>query len=151
MPLAMFALHLDFYRNHHFLGWIPNTAVQEGTYGLAFTMGKLFLTDNSAKVGQILMIFSAAPQEISYPIKWWNNQPSSTSASACARTLHYAHDGFWPIFAQKCFGFCDGKFFPVMGNSWNFQGSISTARGTFEPKAPPTSPYNPFFWPKTSF
>ena len=52
---------------------------------------------------------------------------------------------FWPIFAQKCFGFCDGKFFPVMGNTWNFQGSISTARGTFEPKTPT---YNPIFLAK---
>ena len=33
---------------------------------------------------------------------------------------------FWPIFAQKCFSFRDGKFFPVMGNTWKFQGSIST-------------------------
>ena len=43
-------------------------------------MGKWFLSDNSATVGRILMIFSAHPHEISIPIKWWKNQPSSTSA-----------------------------------------------------------------------
>ena len=40
------------------------TAVKPGNYGLAFTMGKWFLTDNSATVGRILMISSADPHEI---------------------------------------------------------------------------------------
>ena len=40
------------------------TAVKPGIYGLAFTMGKWFLTDNSATVGRILMIFLADPHEI---------------------------------------------------------------------------------------
>ena len=42
----------------------PFTAVKPGIYGLAFTMGKCFLTDNSATVGRILMISSADPHEI---------------------------------------------------------------------------------------
>jgi len=42
----------------------PTTAVKPGIYGLAFTMGKCFLTDNSATVGRILMISSADPHEI---------------------------------------------------------------------------------------
>ena len=37
------------------------TAVKPGIHGLAFTMGKWFLTDNLATVGQILMIFSGRP------------------------------------------------------------------------------------------
>ena len=45
------------------------TAVKPGIYGLAFTMGKWFLTNNSATVGRILMISSADPQEIFILIK----------------------------------------------------------------------------------
>ena len=63
-------------------------------------MGKWFLTDNSATVGRILMTYSAHPNEISILIKWWKNQPSSTSA--CAQTSHYAFSGFWPIMAYFC-------------------------------------------------
>ena len=48
--------------------WI--TAVKPGIYGLAVTMGKWSLTDNSAVVGRILMIFSADPHEILILIKW---------------------------------------------------------------------------------
>ena len=43
---------------------IDDTAAKPGIYGLAFTIGKWFLTDNSATVGQILMIFAADPHEI---------------------------------------------------------------------------------------
>ena len=39
------------------------TAVKPGIYGLAFTMGKWFLTENSAMVGWILMISSPNPHE----------------------------------------------------------------------------------------
>ena len=39
-------------------------------------MGKWFLTDYSATVGRILMIFSADPHENSILMKWWKNQPS---------------------------------------------------------------------------
>ena len=113
---------------------MASTAVKPGIYGLAFTMGKWFLTDNSAMVGRILMISSADPHEILILMKWWKNQPSTTSAS-----------GFWPIFAQKCCGFCDGKFFPVMRNTSNVQGSISTARATFEPKTHASSHLLPHF------
>ena len=45
------------------------TAVKPGIYGLALTMGKWFLTDNPATVGQILMISSADPHEILILIK----------------------------------------------------------------------------------
>ena len=54
---------------------------------------------NSATVGQILMISSADPHEILILIKWWKNQLSSTSVSACAQNSHYACSGFWPILA----------------------------------------------------
>ena len=117
-------------------------------------MLKCFLTDNSATVGRILMIFLAGPHEILILIKWWKNQPSSTSASAYAQILHYTHSKFWPIFAQKCFGFCDGKFFPSMGNPWKVQGSISIADSAMlgehlSQKLPLAPPYNPKIWPKT--
>ena len=46
------------------------TAVNPGIHGLAFTMGKWFLTDNLATVGRILMILSADPHEILIMIKW---------------------------------------------------------------------------------
>ena len=39
------------------------TAVKPGIYGLAFTMGKWFLKDDSATVGRILMISSADPHK----------------------------------------------------------------------------------------
>ena len=39
-------------------------------YGLPFTMGKWFLTDNSSTVGRILMISSADPHEILTLRKW---------------------------------------------------------------------------------
>ena len=31
------------------------------------------------------------------------------SRSYGVANLHYAHSGFWPIFAQKCFGLSRGK------------------------------------------
>ena len=40
-----------------------STAVKPGINGLAFTMGKWSLTDNSATVGRVLMISSADPHE----------------------------------------------------------------------------------------
>ena len=46
------------------------TAVKPGIYGLAFTMGKWFLTDNLATVGHMLMISLADPHEILILIKW---------------------------------------------------------------------------------
>ena len=46
-----------------------NPAVKPGICGLAFTMGKWFLTDNSATVGRILMISSADPHDILILIK----------------------------------------------------------------------------------
>ena len=44
-------------------GCLLITAVKPGIYGLAFTMGKWSLTDNSATVGRVLMISSADPHE----------------------------------------------------------------------------------------
>ena len=106
-------------------------------------MGKWFLIDYSTSVGRILMNFSADPNEISIPIKCWKNQ-SSSACKIC--TMGIANiSQFWPISTQISFGFCVGKFFPVWGNTWNFLGSISTARGTFEPKTSPSSPNNPIF------
>ena len=66
-----------------------------------------FSTDYSATVCRILMIFSVDPHEISIPMKWWKNQPSSTSARACMQLLHYVYSKFWPI----SFGFFGGHFF----------------------------------------
>ena len=48
-------------------GCLLITAVKPGIYGLAFTMGKWFLT---ATVGRILMISSADPHENLILIKW---------------------------------------------------------------------------------
>ena len=110
--------------------------------------GKMVLADNSATVGRILMIFSADPHENSILIKWWKISPLARLQKRARKicTLRIVDFGqFWPIFAQKCFGFCNWKFFPAMGNTPNFQWSI---RGTFEPKTPT---YNPNFWPKTPF
>ena len=42
---------------------MASTPVKPGIYGLAFTMGKWFLTDNSAMVGRILMIFWQTPMK----------------------------------------------------------------------------------------
>ena len=49
---------------------IDDIAAKPGIYGLAFTIGKWFLTDNSTTVGRILMIFTADPHEIFILIKW---------------------------------------------------------------------------------
>ena len=68
-----------------YIVWHPQaTAVKPGIYGLAFEIGEMFFTDNLEMVGQVSMIFSADPHKILILIKWWKNQPSSTSASACA-------------------------------------------------------------------
>jgi len=106
---------------------------------------------NSSTVGRILMFSSADPHEILILIKWWKISPLARlqvrARKICImRIVDFGQ--FWPIFAQKCFGFRDGKFFPVMGNTWNFQGSISTARGTFEPKTHPSPPILPHFLAK---
>ena len=45
-------------------------ALKPGIYGLAFSMGKCFLTDNWATVGRILIISSAHPHRILILIKW---------------------------------------------------------------------------------
>ena len=45
------------------------TAVKPGIYGLSFTMGKWFLTDNSATVGRILIISPVDPHKILILIK----------------------------------------------------------------------------------
>ena len=67
---------------------------------LAFSMGKCFLTDNWATVGRILIISSAHPHRILILIKWWKNQPPSTSASAGVQTSHYMSSRFWPTLAN---------------------------------------------------
>ena len=66
-------MYIRYVRNN--FSWSKNfslghTAVKPGIYGLAFTMGKWFLTDNSATVGPILMISSADPHEILILVKW---------------------------------------------------------------------------------
>ena len=100
-------------------------AVKPGIYGLAFSMEKCFLTDNSAKVGRILMISSAHPHRILILIKWGKNQPSSKSASACVLKWHYAYNRLRPILAYFCLKvlrFFWGQIFNFvginMGNIW---------------------------------
>ena len=56
--------------------------------------------DNWATVGRILIIYR--PLWNFNSDKMGKNQPSSTSASACAQNLHYAHCGFWPLLAIFC-------------------------------------------------
>ena len=109
-------------------------------------MGKWFLTDNSATVGRILMMFSAKPHE-TILMKWWKNQPSSTSAKAGTQNLHFVHSGFWPILAY----FCPKVLRFLQWEVFSCDGKLSTARGTFEPKSLLASPYNPIVWPKTFF
>ena len=92
------------------------------------------------------MIFSADPRDLLILVKWSKNQPSTTSASACAQTSHYTYCRFWPFFAQMCF--VKVIFFPVMGNITHVQGSISNARGTFEPKITLANPGVPKFGQK---
>ena len=82
----------------HWVGLLLFTVVKPGIYGLAFTMGKWFLTDNSLTVDRILMISSVDSQEIWILIKWWKNQPSSTSASVFAWTRDHTNN---PIFGPK--------------------------------------------------
>ena len=91
------------------------------------------------------MIFSADPNETSIQMKWWKNQPSSKAASACAQILHHGHSRFWPRSASVFWGHF---FFPLRASTWNFQGSLNNAKGTFEPKVLLDHPYNPIFWPK---
>ena len=92
-------------------------AVKPGIYGLAFSMGKCFLTDNWATVGRILMISSAHPHRILILIKLWKNQPSSKSASA--------YNGFWPIsayFGLKVLRFFCGQIFNFVGINMKLSG-----------------------------
>ena len=93
--------------------------------------------------------FFGRSHEILIPMKWWKNQPSSTKF-CITRIADFRQ--FWPVLAQISFGFCEGNFFPVRGNTWNFQGSISTARATFEPGYHSRSHYiTPFFGQKRHF
>ena len=71
----------------------------------------------------------------------WNDKKNSRLAKLALRIWDLGK--FWPILAQLCFGFCEGKFFPVRGNTSHVQGSISNARRTFEPKTHPSSPLKP--------
>ena len=50
---------------------------------------------------------------------------------------------FWPNFVQTRFVFCLEKSLFLWGNISHVQGSISNARGTFEPKNHPSSPLLP--------
>ena len=63
------------------------TAFKPGIYGLAFTMGKWFLTDNSAIVGWILMISPADLHEIDSDIIVKKSALQHV-ASMCAQNLH---------------------------------------------------------------
>ena len=83
-------------------------------------------------VEQILMISSADPHEILILIKWWKNQPSSTSASACTQTLHYGHSGFGPILAYFCpkvLWFLRGEIFSCVGKHLKLSGINHQCKG----------------------
>ena len=91
----------------------------------------------------ILDDFSAHPHEIWILIKWWKNQPSSTSESACTQNLHYAHSGFWPIlayFSQKVLQFLRWEIFPIDGK---------LIRDHLSQKLTLAHPYHPIFLTKT--
>ena len=97
--------------------------------------GEMVLTDYSTTVGRILMIFFGRSP--------WNfNSDEMVKKSAlqhvCAQNSHYVYTGFWPIsayFCSKVLRFFLSPIFPLSTSTWNFQGSISNARGTFEPKS----------------
>ena len=129
---SIFSFYLHFLFISSFLSRFPcspapraqgTTAVKPWIYGFAFTLGKWFLTDNSATVGRILMIFLADLHEIL--MKWWKKisplarKRARTLKNGITRVTNFGQ--FWPIFGQKCFSFCDGKFFHVMENPWTFE------------------------------
>ena len=84
------------------------------------------------------------------------NQPSSK------QLLHYAHSRIWPILAYfgfflanfgllwpKCAKVFLGHFFPLGASACHFQGSISNARGTFQPKTHASShSFTSSCWPR---
>ena len=109
----------------------------------------MVLTDDTATVGGIFMIFSADTHEISILIKWWKNQPSSMSASACTQTLHYLNSGFWP----KCeLFFLSTLFFFLWAHQHEtFRYQSALLREHLSQKITLDHTYNPIFWPKTSF
>ena len=91
------------------------------------------------------------------PIKFqfqWNgemvkNQPSSK------HLLHYAHSRSRPILANfgllwpKCAKVFLGHFFPLGASASRFQGSVSNARGTFQPKTHASShSFTSSCWPR---
>ena len=64
-------------------------------------MGNWFLTDYSATVGQILVIFSIDPHEILFPMKCWKVQPPGMCK---IRIVHIADFGqFGPILTRLAF------------------------------------------------
>ena len=107
------------------------------------------------------MISSADPHEILILIEWWKISPLARlqvrARKICiVRIVDFGQ--FWPIFAQKCSGFPAGKFFPVMGNSSLWWETLETFRDQsallgeyLSQKLTLAQPYNPIFWPKTSF
>ena len=99
----------------------------------------LIIIGQFQKRSTVKHFFSRSPCSCHMWIKWWKNQPSSTSASTCAQTLHYVYSRFWPILAPMWVGFSELTFFPLSTSTWNFQGSISNASGIFEPKTTASS------------
>ena len=112
-------------------------------------MGNRFLTDKSATVGRILMIFSADPYE-------WNfNSDVMVKKSAlqhiCARMHANLASRVLPILA--CFGpdklrFFRGHFFPLGHRLATFRDQSAMLGEHLSQKLPLAPTYNPLFWRK---
>ena len=120
----------------------PNHTCLAANLRIGIYKGKWFLTDNSVSWSDLDDFFWQTP--IKFQVRW---NGEKISPLAClrlsAQNSHLAYSGFWPVLAQNSFGSCMRNFFPVWGNISHFQGSISSARRTFEPKTHPSSPLLP--------
>ena len=121
-------------------------------YGLAFIMGKWFLTDNSATVGRILRIFLADSHEISILMKLWKISPLKCLRGR-GRKLRITGIGIWANFGLILFKF--SVFLRAFFFLWGHHHETLTLRVQsamlgehFSQKLTLAHPYNPIFWPK---
>ena len=105
--------------------------------------GKMFLSDYSATVDPPLNFNS------NEMVKWWKISPL---ASTFCITRIAEVGQFWPIlayFGPNVLRFFLGHFFPLGASASHFRGSISNARGTFQPKTHASShSFTSSCWPR---
>ena len=109
-------------------------------------MGKWFLTDYSATVGWIMMIFSADPHEISLLTKWWNK--ISPLARLRALRVKQILANFGLFLPKSALVYARGNFFLWGETLATFRDQSAMLGEDLSQKLPLGPPYNPLFGQK---